>query len=48
MSMPKTEAPEKKRTREAALERTLEGTRPPPREWLLQKSGRESLTARTP
>jgi len=36
--------PRKKQPREAALERT----RPPPGERLLQKSGRESLTARTP
>jgi len=43
-SMPKTEAPEKKQPRDAALERT----RPPPGERLLQKSGRECLTARTP
>jgi len=43
-SMPKIEAPEKKQPREAALERT----RPPPGERLLQKSGRENLTARTP
>jgi len=40
----KTEAPQKKQPREAALERT----RPPPGERLLQKSGRESLNARTP